>query len=63
MTAESYYWLQGIDVLAPPDAGTLVAFGDSITDGDQSAIDTNGAWPATLAERVQTGKHLAESPL
>src|SRR3954447_6541413 len=31
-TMQSYYWLAGVDVLAPPDAGAIVAFGDSITD-------------------------------
>jgi len=52
-TAQSYYWLQGVDVLAPSDAGALVTFGDSITDGDQSTPDTNRMWPAVLAERLQ----------
>jgi lysophospholipase L1-like esterase len=55
-TMESYYWLAGIDVLAPPDAGTLVTFGDSITDGDQSTPDTNGMWPAVLAARLQANR-------
>jgi len=52
-TTESYYWLAGVDVLAPPGAGTIVAFGDSITDGDQSTPDTNRMWPALLATRLQ----------
>ena len=52
-TTQSYYWLQGIDVLAPAAAGTLVTFGDSITDGDQSTPDTNHMWPAMLAARLQ----------
>lgn len=52
-TTESYYWLAGVDVLAPAKAGTLVTFGDSITDGDQSTPDTNRMWPAVLAERLQ----------
>jgi lysophospholipase L1-like esterase len=52
-TRESWYWLAGIDVLAPPDAGALVTFGDSITDGDQSTPETDGMWPAILAERLQ----------
>jgi lysophospholipase L1-like esterase len=52
---ESYYWLSGIDVLAPAgaNAGTIVTFGDSITDGDQSTPDTIGMWPALLAARLQ----------
>lgn len=52
-TTESYYWLAGVDVLAPAEAGTLVTFGDSITDGDQSTPDTNRMWPALLAVRLQ----------
>ena len=54
-TTESYYWLAGVDVLAPAGAGTIVAFGDSITDGDQSTPDTNRMWPALLATRLQAG--------
>lgn len=53
MTTESYYWLAGVDVLAPATGGTLVTFGDSITDGDQSTPNTNGMWPALLAARLQ----------
>jgi lysophospholipase L1-like esterase len=52
-TMESYYWVAGVDVIAPPGAGTLVTFGDSITDGDQSTPDTNGMWPALLSARLQ----------
>jgi len=55
-TRESYYWLAGIDVAAPASAGTLVTFGDSITDGDQSTHGTNGSWPSLLAARLQAGK-------
>ncbi len=58
-TRESYYWLAGIDVLAPPNAGTLVTFGDSITDGDQSTHGTNGSWPSLLAARLQANKATA----
>ena len=55
-TRESWYWLAGIDVLAPPDAAALVTFGDSITDGDQSTPGTDGMWPAILAARLQANK-------
>ena len=53
---ESYYWLAGVDVLAPDDAGTLVTFGDSITDGDQSTPNGNAMWPAVLATRLQANR-------
>jgi len=56
---QSYYWLAGLDVLAPADAGTLVTFGDSITDGDQSTPETNGMWPAVLAARLQANRATA----
>jgi lysophospholipase L1-like esterase len=52
-TMESWYWLAGIDVLAPADAFAIVTFGDSITDGDQSTPDSNNAWPTLLARRLQ----------
>jgi len=55
-TRESYYWLAGIDVAAPANAGTLVTFGDSITDGDQSTHETNGSWPSLLAARLHANK-------
>jgi lysophospholipase L1-like esterase len=56
---QSYFWLAGVDVRAPDDAGTLVTFGDSITDGDQSTPDTNQMWPALLAGRLQRHKATA----
>ncbi len=58
-TRESYYWLAGIDVMAPASAGTVVTFGDSITDGDQSSNETNSMWPAVLAARLQKNKATA----
>ena len=51
-TSESYVWLAGVDVLAPPDAGLIVALGDSITDGIRSTTDSNHSWPALLAARL-----------
>lgn len=59
VTTQSWYWLAGVDVLAPADAAVLVTFGDSITDGDQSTPDTNHMWPALLAERLQAGSRTA----
>jgi lysophospholipase L1-like esterase len=55
-TTESYHWLAGIDVLAPPSAGVVVNFGDSITDGDQSTPDSSHAWPTLLARRLQQNR-------
>ena len=58
--ARSYYWLEGVDVLAPADAGTIVTFGDSITDGDRSTPGKDAMWPAILAKRLQGSKGTQE---
>lgn len=61
-TTQSYYWLAGVDVIAPANAQAIVTFGDSITDGDQSTPDTNAMWPALLSARLQANRrtsHLA----
>ena len=58
-TSESYYWLAGVDVLAPRRTQTIVAFGDSITDGDQSTPNKLAAWPTRLAERLQANRATA----
>ena len=52
-TTNSWYFLSGIDVLAPADTGLIVAFGDSITDGATSTNDANASWPSALARRLQ----------
>jgi len=50
---QSWYLLAGVDVLAPArDAGTIVALGDSITDGVGSTLDGDDRWPNDLAERL-----------
>lgn len=52
-TNRSYFWLSGLAVQADADAGTVVAFGDSITDGYGTTPDAGRAWPELLAERLQ----------
>jgi lysophospholipase L1-like esterase len=59
MITQSYYWLQGVDVLAPSVAEAIVTFGDSITDGARSTPDTDSMWPAFLAARLQGDKSTA----
>lgn len=57
-TITSWVFLTGVDVTAPQSAATLVAFGDSITDGARSTVDANHRWPNFLAERLLgKGKH------
>jgi lysophospholipase L1-like esterase len=48
----AWYWISSVDVMAPADAGAIVAFGDSITDGTTSTVDANKSWPSLLAERL-----------
>jgi lysophospholipase L1-like esterase len=61
-TSQSWYYLSGVDVSGPParrGGGTVVAFGDSITDGSFSTPDTNNRYPDELAERLAAaGRHL-----
>ena len=52
-TVTSWYYLNGVDTLAPGDAGAVITIGDSITDGAKSTIDTNQRWPDELARRMQ----------
>ena len=59
VTAQSYYWLAGIDVEAPAASSLIVAFGDSITDGARSTPETNHSWPALLAARLADRKATA----
>jgi lysophospholipase L1-like esterase len=51
-TTQSYYWIAGVDVMAPADGSTIVAFGNSITDGARSTADADRDWPARLAARL-----------
>jgi lysophospholipase L1-like esterase len=52
--ARSYFWLRGLSVpAASAEAGTIVAFGDSITDGYGTTPGRHAEWPALLAERLQ----------
>ncbi len=44
--------LSEILVDAPSNARAVVAFGNSITDGDGSTVDGNDRWPDRLAERL-----------
>jgi lysophospholipase L1-like esterase len=50
-TTLGYLWLSSVDVHAPAPASTVVAFGDSITDGYGTTLDASQAWPTLLARR------------
>jgi lysophospholipase L1-like esterase len=49
---QSWFGLSRLEVLAPASVDTVVAFGDSITDGSRSSADANGRWPDVLARRL-----------
>lgn len=52
-TVDHWYQVSGIDVLAPVDGASIVALGDSITDGHASTTNGNDRWTDVLAERLQ----------
>ncbi|MEU8638945.1 SGNH/GDSL hydrolase family protein [Amycolatopsis sp. NPDC048633] len=48
----SWYYLSGVDVVSPAARGTVVAFGDSITDGYNTPASVYHRWPDDLARRL-----------
>ncbi|MFJ6702080.1 MULTISPECIES: SGNH/GDSL hydrolase family protein [unclassified Streptomyces] len=51
-TTGNWYYVSGVDVRGP-HRGTVVAFGDSLTDGNGSSFGANHRWPDRLAERLR----------
>ena len=51
-TTSSMFWLKAIDVSSASSTGSIVAFGDSITDGTCSTIDAHDRWEDLLAVRL-----------
>ena len=51
-TVRNWFYLSRVEVDAPDASGVIVAFGDSITDGAASTVDTNSRWPDVLARRL-----------
>src|ERR1700677_2800805 len=56
-TDKSRLFLSRILTTAKPDSSAIVFFGDSITDGACSTVDTNNRWPDHIAERLQAEAH------
>jgi lysophospholipase L1-like esterase len=53
-TVNSWFWLSGVDVRpAPGVRGSIVALGDSITDGAYTTWNGNDRWTDVLAGRLQ----------
>ncbi|MEH0417479.1 SGNH/GDSL hydrolase family protein [Streptomyces sp. B21-083] len=51
-TLSSWYYVTGVDVLDAAAAGSVVALGDSLTDGGGTTTDANRRWPDRLADRL-----------
>jgi lysophospholipase L1-like esterase len=51
---DHWYQITEIDVQAPPTAATIVALGDSITDGHGATTNGNDRWTDVLAVRLQS---------
>ncbi|MER5767176.1 SGNH/GDSL hydrolase family protein [Streptomyces sp. NPDC001985] len=51
-TTGSWHYVTGVDVLSPRTPGSVVALGDSITDGSGSTNSANRRWPDRLAARL-----------
>jgi lysophospholipase L1-like esterase len=51
-TTTSWFFLDGVDVMAPSDTVVVCAFGDSITDGTHSTLNINDRWMNTLSRRL-----------
>jgi lysophospholipase L1-like esterase len=49
---DQWFFLCGVDVLAPSDTLGIVTLGDSLTDGNISTIDAYCRWPDQLARRL-----------
>jgi lysophospholipase L1-like esterase len=55
----SWYWLTGLEFWSVNQSATVVAFGDSITDGFGAKEDEYGDWPNQLAKRLSETKGAA----
>lgn len=53
VVTEHWYFLTGVDVMAPSEAAAVVAFGDSITDGRGATTNRNNRWPDNLSRRLR----------
>jgi lysophospholipase L1-like esterase len=48
----AWYYVTGVEVRSRDARGTVVTFGDSITDGDHSTVNADARWPDVLADRL-----------
>jgi lysophospholipase L1-like esterase len=52
-TVVSWYYISGMEVMAPPSDKAIVAIGDSLTDGRGTDNDKNNRWTDDLEVRLQ----------
>jgi lysophospholipase L1-like esterase len=57
---DHWYFINGLDVEAGPEAAAVVVLGDSITDGRGSTTNGNDRWPDRLARRLQASPGTAQ---
>jgi lysophospholipase L1-like esterase len=48
----SWFFLDAVEMTAPPTSFAVVAFGDSITDGTASTMNGDDRWPDVLSRRL-----------
>jgi lysophospholipase L1-like esterase len=49
---ENWYFLSAVEMLGLAGSGGIVCFGDSLTEGNLSRLDSNSRWPDQLARRL-----------
>ncbi len=54
---DDWYFVCGVDVVAPKETGAIVAVGDSLTDANISTHDGHHSWPSQLARRIVARQH------
>ena len=52
LSTTSWYFLDAVEMTAPPATRVIVAFGDSITDGTASTLNGDDRWPDVFARRL-----------
>jgi len=50
---DHWYFIAGLEVMAPPQAAAIITMGDSITDGSGSTTNGNNRWPDVLSARLR----------
>ena len=60
-TLRSWIFLSGVEVVNPSVTSTIVAVGNSITDGLGATPDSNRRWPDILARRLLTSSEPAKA--